>query len=382
MRADGERAGRDLGVPVKDDEFVFRVEQDKAETVQRVTLAEQGLKEREHLQEWVLAHPAVLGDGVEVVASEFDRWQTAAGDPVLDRLDVLGIDRNGRLVVAELKRDDAPHFVHVQAINYAAMVSRLTPEDVADLYAATRTRQGQTMDRDAALEWLTTQRLMTTDSLRNPRIVLVATDFPPSVTASTVWLSERGVSISLLRYRAYRLGDGQVVVSFSRVYPLTDVEEFMIGRRAEPVEHDVTPTVPWDADALRRLAKTGNTATLTLLDLCAAEEAAGVSVQDIAGQADLTAGQVRGQLAGFTMLLRNPKYGFTQKRWPVDVRWSGGGVASYEMPKHLAALWRQIRAADTTIPVDQPLSTPGQVGGDEATGFVAQVDPENGEGSG
>jgi hypothetical protein len=51
-------------------------------------------------------------------------------------LDVLGLDRSGRLVVAELKRDRAPDTVEMQAIKYAAMASRFTPDVVASQYAA------------------------------------------------------------------------------------------------------------------------------------------------------------------------------------------------------------------------------------------------------
>jgi RecB family endonuclease NucS len=120
------------------DEMLFIVDADKATPVDRVDLSDLELRERAHLQEWILANPAVLGPGVEIVTSEYDRWQTAEGDPVLDRLDILGIDPDGRIVVAELKRGMAPHTVHMQAINYAAMVSRLTPDDVAELYSAAR----------------------------------------------------------------------------------------------------------------------------------------------------------------------------------------------------------------------------------------------------
>ncbi|WP_328949275.1 hypothetical protein OG778_14505 [Streptomyces sp. NBC_00184] len=41
-----------------------------------------------------------------------------------DRLDVLGLDATGRLVVVELKRGTADRDVHLQAITYAALVSR------------------------------------------------------------------------------------------------------------------------------------------------------------------------------------------------------------------------------------------------------------------
>lgn len=326
------------------DEVLFTVEKGKATEVQRVDLSELDLQERAHLQEWILAHPGVLGPDVTVIASEYDRWQTAAGDPVLDRLDILGLDPDGRLVAAELKRGAAPHTIHMQAINYAAMVSRLKPTDVAELYASTETQRGRDTDVDSALTELTTTKLLTAESIRRPRIVLVASDFPASVTAAVVWLNEQGVDISLIRFRAYRLGE-QAVVSFSRLFPVPDVEEFTIGRRTEqPSSASVEPGAPWDAAGLTRLAQQGNVTTLALLDLCALESAAPVGVVDVARHAGVTPGSVRGQLAGLTMRLKNPKYGFPQNVWPVEIKWLPGGVASYTMDAKLGALWREIRA--------------------------------------
>lgn len=231
----------------------------------------------------------------------------------------------------------------MQAINYAAMVSRLTPEDIAELYAAARQREGKGVDAASALTILTTERLLTAESIRHPRIVLVASDFLAPVTSAVVWLNEQSVDISLIRYRAYQLGDGQRVVSFTRLFPLPDVEEFTIGRRpdAKVVSGDA-PDVPWDEASLRHLAAQANAATLALLDLCSAEEASSVGVKDVAEQAGITEGAVRGQLAGLTMRLKNPVYGFAQITWPVTVTFSGG-PASYRMDPALAAMWRTIR---------------------------------------
>ena len=77
-------------------------EGDRADAVEVTTLTAAGLLERSHLQEWVVAHPMILGSGVKIVTVEYDAW-VVAGDSQSYRLDVLGLDSDGRLVVAELK---------------------------------------------------------------------------------------------------------------------------------------------------------------------------------------------------------------------------------------------------------------------------------------
>jgi hypothetical protein len=85
------------------DEVVFAVAGSTANPAERISLDEAGLREREHLQEWVIAHPEIIGPGLMIVTFEFDRWSSASGSQK-DRLDVLGFGEDGRIVVAELKR--------------------------------------------------------------------------------------------------------------------------------------------------------------------------------------------------------------------------------------------------------------------------------------
>jgi hypothetical protein len=354
------------------EELVLLVDGSGSTMVPTTQLASLELKEREHLQEWVLKHPQVLGDGVRIVAREYDGWQSASGDPVRDRLDVLGLAPDGRLVVGELKRGVAPHSIHMQAINYAAMVSRLSCRDVAELYVKDQRRHGTLLDVEAVLTEFETGFLLNEESVRTPRIVLVAAEFPTSVTTSVVWLNERSVDISLVRYRAYRLESGQVMVTFSRFFPVPSVEEFTVGRLRTTDNNEATVTAePWNEAALRRLAERGNVATVALLDLCAASEEP-VGVSDIQTHAGLTYGQVRGQLAGFTMLLRNKRNGFKQSGWPVHITWLPGGVASYKMEPGLRSMWTMLRAnaqtpaslttANPAEDVDQATPGSGAVG--------------------
>src|SRR5581483_6063216 len=158
------------------EELVFTVTDHDAAPATPITLSEAGLRERAHLQEWVLAHPEILGSGVKVITSEFDRWHSRSG-PEKDRLDVLGLARDGRLVVAELKRDMAPDTVEMQAIKYASLASRFDEDVLADAYVDfVRKHEGRTLTNDEAIEALAAHSDfgLSDETLRVPRIVLVA----------------------------------------------------------------------------------------------------------------------------------------------------------------------------------------------------------------
>lgn len=78
-----------------------------------------------------------------VVTAEYDRWSSADGVRTRDRLDVLALEASGRLVVVEIKRADSGSDVHLQAITYAALVSRFTTETLAEAHQHYRAHRGE-----------------------------------------------------------------------------------------------------------------------------------------------------------------------------------------------------------------------------------------------
>lgn len=75
-------------------EFVFSVDGSAATPAKPITLAEAGLKERDHLQEWVISHPEILGPDVLIITSEFDKWESKH-KLERHRPDVIGLTRTG-----------------------------------------------------------------------------------------------------------------------------------------------------------------------------------------------------------------------------------------------------------------------------------------------
>ncbi|MGH3906220.1 MAG: DUF5655 domain-containing protein [Pseudonocardiaceae bacterium] len=214
-------------------EMVFTVSGATATAARPIGLADAGFKERQHLQEWVIAHPEVLGADVKIVAFEFGRWAANSGALERDRLDVLALDSVGRLIVAELKRDKAPDTIEMQALKYAALVSRFTRDHLVKVHADyLRRRRGEPVDAATAEaeleEWLEEGAEITEESLRLPRLVLLATEFPRTVTATVVFLHQQlGLDVRLLAFHAYRTAN-DVLLTVSQHYPPPDVGEFVL----------------------------------------------------------------------------------------------------------------------------------------------------------
>lgn len=211
-------------------ELVFTVNGASATAATPIGLSQAGLRERQHLQEWVIAHPEVLGPSVKIVAFEFGSWTGHTGEKERDRLDVLALDREGHLIVVELKRDKAPDTVEMQALKYAALVSRFTRDDLDRVHARYRTQaSGHEVSAVEAAAELDSWSEITEDTLRSPKVVLMATDFPQTVTATVVYLHQQlGLDIRLLVFQAYQTSN-DVLITVSQHYPPPGIEEFVLS---------------------------------------------------------------------------------------------------------------------------------------------------------
>ena len=332
------------------DEILFSVQDAKAVRAEPISLEEAGLRERDHLQEWVVANPDVLGSDVLIVAIEFGKWLSSSGSVERDRLDVLGLGSDGRLVVAELKRDRAPDATEMQGIKYAALASRFDPDRLAEVHADYRRSRGEEITEADALDRLAehTQFALDAESLRSPRIVLIAREFPPVLTSTVVWLSEMGVDLALVKFQAYRV-EGQIVVSMSRIYPVADVEDFTVAptRTAKrSASQSELPKIPWTIDELREYKSSSNATVMAAMDLCSASPGDLIPFDTIIQAAERTHFQARSDLAVNTKLV---KARFGRSNSPFDAFFSGpsGPTAHYRVDEETAEIWRSL-ATDPT----------------------------------
>jgi hypothetical protein len=330
------------------DELLFTVEGSSASSVKTVTIESLGLTERAHLQEWTIAHPEILGHGILIITFEFDRWSVTNGPSPRDRLDVLGLGRDGRLVLCELKRGKVPDTVEIQAIKYAAMASRFTEDDLADLHAEFLKKSNkEVLTSSESLEKLRahTEASISPEQLLSPRIVLLAEEFSPSVTSSVVWLNEQGLDITLRRYKAYVTASKQTVVTVSQIYPVTDVAAFEVAprlKRRNRAAIDELPVMPWSESDLALVLSKPFEVVHAILDLCSAVPGQWVGATTVYEKAGVDKGGGAGRLAGFGYSLRKS---FGRSNPPWTTAWAVEDIReqNYKLDHGTADSWIAVR---------------------------------------
>jgi hypothetical protein len=198
---------------------VLKIDREKKQLTRLATptFEAASILERQHLQEFIFRSPddffAELGLELFVIAKELCPSKT-----VDDRIDLAALDREGRVVVIELKRGN-DKLQLLQAIAYAAMISQWEAED---LLALAGEQREQVEDFLADVE----------DINGEQRIILLAEAYDYEVLAAAEWLSERyGVDILCGRVAlAVDEGSGQEYLTCNAVYPAPELAEQAVAR--------------------------------------------------------------------------------------------------------------------------------------------------------
>ena len=213
---------------------LYRVDDKELKAVATTTFQEQGLQERRDLQQLIINQPSALGSDLFIIAEEFENWSKSAR-----RIDLLAIDGDGTLTVIELKRNEDPGPMDLQALRYAAMVANITLEQLTDVHQAFGEAHGLDGDASSRLGDFLNEQEIGHDDLQTakPRILLVAPEFPTELTTSVLWLNDVGLDIRCVRLLLYR-SDGNLFVDASQVIPLPEADDYLVRARekAEEVE--------------------------------------------------------------------------------------------------------------------------------------------------
>lgn len=206
---------------------MFRIDRDKNEVVQlnEKRFTDLKFREREHLQVWIEKYPEILGEELLIIQKEFDGW-----DETKERLDLLAIDKKGRLVIIENKLDDSGRDVVWQALKYAAYCSTLNNDSIIKMFEKYLLTKGDAEPAvDQILDFLdvgSVEELQLNESA-SQRIILTAANFRPEVTATCLWLIGNDIQIHCIEVKPFEDGP-KLYLSAERIIPPPAAEDFMV----------------------------------------------------------------------------------------------------------------------------------------------------------
>ena len=191
------------------------------------------LREREHLQEWLANQPDALGEELLIIQKEFDGFADTR-----ERLDLLALDKDGRLVVIENKLDDSGRDVTWQALKYTAYVSGMTKAQIVDIYQQYLDRYCGGGNAVANIcEFLEEEEL--DEVVLNPgndqRMMFIAANFRKEVTSTVLWLREHRIDARCFKVVPYLFGE-ELFVDIQPVIPTPEAADFMIGMAEKETE--------------------------------------------------------------------------------------------------------------------------------------------------
>lgn len=173
------------------------------------------------IESWVAKDPSLIGLDILVLGTQV---VTDHGG----RIDLLGMDADGNLVVVELKRDRTPRDVVAQVLDYASWICQLTPRQVGEIAMMKLRRPLEEAFRerfDAPLP----DAINTSHSM-----VIVASEFDSSSKRIVEYLAEQhGLSINAAFFNVFE-EDGQQYLATDWLLDQETVVERAEARDKEP----------------------------------------------------------------------------------------------------------------------------------------------------
>lgn len=201
------------------------IENKKLIELPATTYSELNLRERFDIQEWIAGTPEILGEPLIIISKELIL-------PSGRRLDLLAVDKEGALVVIELKRDNSGSDVEWQAIKYASYCSSFSHDEIYKHFAEYLGTDGD--DAQVKIEGFI--NCEPEDLNQRQRIILVAKEFHSEVISAVLWLRESEIDIECIRLTPYYDQKGELFINPEIIIPLPEAKDYIQKKESKQKE--------------------------------------------------------------------------------------------------------------------------------------------------
>mgnify|MGYP000886304634 CR=1 FL=1 len=208
------------------EQSIWKIEGTKASRVHEARLDKELV-----LEEIINADISVLDDGWLLIGRQVP---TAYGKFI----DLLAVDRNGNIVIIELKRDRTPREVVAQALDYASWAKDLSADEIAAIHQSYASRHGIDGTLSARFKNAFGMDLDEEHLNESHKMVIVASELDASTERIVNYLSDSQVPINVIFFKTF--SDDQATF-LSRVWLIEPME-------TESNTVKITERVAWNGD--------------------------------------------------------------------------------------------------------------------------------------
>ena len=216
------------------------MEQDKFVNLDETTFEKENKMERGDIQRLLKNQIDIIDSNLYVLDEEFSSWEDSGR-----RIDLLCLDNRANLVVVELKRTLKDEHADLQAIRYAAMVSKMTYENVVSIhrdYLKKQSPQDEISIENAESlidQFLTSknegEQISKEDFAGDVKIILLAPDFSRELTTTALWLRERDIEIKCVRIKPYKYKN-DILVDVQQLIPPPEINDYLVKIKDKETE--------------------------------------------------------------------------------------------------------------------------------------------------
>jgi len=202
------------------------------QSVKEIDFSDHSFRERYDIQEWLETTPSILGEKLLIIAKERTHFEGTR-----ERPDLVGIDKDGNIVIIELKRDDSGSDTHWQAIKYTSYWARFSVADILSVYADYINKHGgkeeaEEVDQEyASLEIIDFIKQDSAENInKRQRMILVSHRFSKEVITAVDWLIESyGMDIKCVQLIPYFDEDKETYyLQSNAILPLPGIDDYLI----------------------------------------------------------------------------------------------------------------------------------------------------------
>lgn len=239
--------------------MLFKYDKNRNEIVrlEETTFSTEKLTELQNIETWIRKNPSILSESDEEDITIIGEQKTSLAGK---RLDLLGVDNFGNIVIAELKRDLAEKMTEFQAITYASSFVHITFDEACKIYAEYLKKNKTELGLSETSNFLKKAE----DNLRsrcdvsinipedfnkNQRIILVAGEFSEHLLSAVTWLILKGIKIDCIKLELYN-HNGELFVYPTKILPTPDISENIVKIKIAGEEIDRKRTIhqKWEGD--------------------------------------------------------------------------------------------------------------------------------------